>query len=103
MKRKRDTDIMITPKEAATFANYATQRDLSYCYELYHEYLKKEPFKANDLFYTMCVFACMYNAGRIQGILEERKSRKNKKSPCNLAGCARGKSNKLLSNYNMEV
>lgn len=55
MKRKRDTDIMITPKEAATFANYATQRDLSYCYELYHEYLKKEPFKANDLFYTMCV------------------------------------------------
>lgn len=55
MKRKRDTDIMITPKEAATFANYATQRDLSYCYELYHEYLKRSRLRR-----TICFIQCAF-------------------------------------------
>lgn len=79
MKQKKEITRMITPKEGAYLSIHSTESDLDYCYDLYHEFLDRNPCKLNSLYYTLRVFACMYNAGRIQGIREERA--KKKKSP----------------------
>lgn len=78
MKQKNPPPIMITAEEAAAISRYSTKTDLDLCMEIYRQYLKEQLIPTDSLFFTMCVFACMFNAGRMQEIREERAKAKLK-------------------------
>lgn len=79
MKQKKETEPMITAAEAVRNSAFSTAYDLNFCYEIYKKYRSAGNQYNDELLDTMCVFACMYNAGYVQGIREERAKAKQKK------------------------
>lgn len=77
MKQAKDIPIMITADEAVPLSKFSTIKDMDFCWELYQAYLDTETFSGDPMFNTMCVFALMYNTGRIQGIREERAKKRD--------------------------
>lgn len=79
MKQKKETVPMIDADEAVRNSAFSTAYELNFCYEIYNKYRSAGNQCDNELFDAMCVFACMYNAGYVQGIREQRAKAKQKK------------------------
>ncbi len=72
----------ISPKEAVMLGDFCTVNDTVICNSIFEEFYDKHPKMQkpqiiNENIYGLAWFlATVWNAGRVQGIREERKKRK---------------------------
>lgn len=79
MIQKENIPELISAEEAAAISYRAgTISSMDRAREIMDAYLKLEPLTDDQKYYAYCVLATIYDAGRIQGIREERLKRKNK-------------------------
>lgn len=72
------TELLITPAEAIRLSHTRTIFDFDIVKDLTAEFEKEltaEEVEKNQWFYSMCLLSAIWNAGRIQGIREERKKK----------------------------
>lgn len=74
------TELLITPAEAIRLSHTRTISDFDIVKDLTAEFEKDltadaDDVKENQWFYSMCLLSAIWNAGRIQGIREERKKK----------------------------
>lgn len=62
---------MITPQEAVKFAGERTIDDMYIAVKIANEFRDTQPTRWNN----MKILAAVWNAGRVQGIREERRKR----------------------------
>lgn len=77
----KDAIPLVTPQEAVKLAGLRTIGDFDIVREIYNEFvsgLSDEEIKKNKLYYSVSFWATVWNAGRVQGIREERIRRKTK-------------------------
>ena len=76
MKDKLEVVRLVSAEEAIRLGDHRAIDDMSVAGEIMVEYRKK-PSKSNDSQWDMLsLLAVVWNAGRVQGIREERKKRK---------------------------
>lgn len=72
---------LVSPEEAVTLSKFRTIQDIKICDKIIEELYKvqhngcKPPIKDEAYFELGQLFAIMWNAGRIQGVREEREKR----------------------------
>lgn len=72
------TELLITPAEAIKLSHTRTISDFDIVKDLTAEFekdLTAEDIKINQQYYTFLLLATIWNAGRVQGIREERKKK----------------------------
>lgn len=72
------TELLITPAEAIRLSQTRTISDFDIVKDLTAEFekdLTAEDVKINQQYYTFLLLATIWNAGRVQGIREERKKK----------------------------
>ena len=70
---------LITPQEAAALsAEFGTTDDIFRAEEIYNEFLKLKGAVNDTRWKFMCAIGAIYTAGRIQGIREERRKKRDK-------------------------
>lgn len=73
---KQQPSILVTVDEVVTLSRkYGTTETADFCYEVAKEW-KKRSRQSDSLFSMMCLLSCCFDAGRIQGIREERIARR---------------------------
>lgn len=76
----KDTISLVTPQEAVKLAKKRPlQDDIDIVHEIYNEFfsgLSDEDVRKSKMFYTVLFWTTVWNAGRVQGIREERKRRR---------------------------
>lgn len=77
-KQMNKTELLITPAEAIRLSHTRTISDFDIVKDLTAEFekdLTADDVEENQWFYSMCLLSAIWNAGRIQGIREERKKK----------------------------
>ncbi len=72
------TELLITPAEAIKLGNMRTISDFSIVQDITAEFqsgLSADEIEANEQYYTWVLLVAIWNAGRVQGIREERKKK----------------------------
>lgn len=82
---KTTTDALVSPKEVSQLAKYCTIADCQIANDMWFGYLKDHPHALQpgrkDRYYEVSLaITALYNAGRVQGIREER-ARRNRTTP----------------------
>lgn len=75
----KDAISLVTPQEAVKLAKQRTIGDFDIVREIYNEFvssLSEKQIKEENLYYSICLWETIWNAGRVQGIREERKRRR---------------------------
>lgn len=73
---KSQPSILVTVDEVVTLCRkYGTSETADFCYEVAKEWNKRS-HQPDSLFSQMCMLSCCFDAGRIQGIREERTTRR---------------------------
>ena len=78
---KLEHENLVPPELAVKLGNFCTVQHIEICEEISEEYCRKYPdrLKATtkgDFFFDLaCLMSTIWNAGRVQGIREERKKR----------------------------
>lgn len=76
-KDKTTAEMLVTPKEALKLADFRTTRDFEIV-ESISEYYKNNNTKTDDFHWNyMRLLSAIWNAGRVQGIREERLKHKS--------------------------
>lgn len=77
---KKQYPALITAEEAVRVGQAAGEcESIHRVTEIYHEWKKSPQFPDSPGYDFWCMLAAMYDAGRIQGIREERSRRKGQK------------------------
>lgn len=70
---------LIAPQEAAALsAKFGTTDDIFRAEEIYNEFLKLKGAENDTRWKFLCAISTIYIAGRIQGIREERRKKRDK-------------------------
>lgn len=69
---------LVTPEEAILLADHRGISDMFICDEILNIYNATIAKESNALWCKMWLLATIWNAGRVQGIREERKKRRRK-------------------------
>lgn len=72
------TELLITPEEAIRLGNMRTIGDFSIVQDITAEFqsgYSADEIEANEQYYTWVLLVAIWNAGRVQGIREERKKK----------------------------
>lgn len=79
MADRYDFDALVTSSEALQLAEHRGVKDMDICMNIIKAFDKKyNPVRDEDLqWYCQAVFATVWNAGRVQGIREERRKKAN--------------------------
>lgn len=73
---KAQPSILVTVDEVVTLCRkYGTSETADFCYEVAKEWNRRS-HHPDSLFSQMCMLSCCFDAGRIQGIREERTTRR---------------------------
>lgn len=77
---KAITPMMILPEEAVALFQHADYETLRRAAGVKNEFVRanQEMIKQNPNVFLIYMAACIWNAGRVQGIREERKRRREK-------------------------
>lgn len=79
---KRQPKIMVTIEEVVTLCkNHCTNETGYFCYEVATEW-KRRNSQMDGLFSQIWMYSCLFEAGRIQGIREERRKRQSHRGFC---------------------
>ena len=76
----RTKQLLITPDEAFRLFDFDTFQTVCDADEFHKKYVKDASIDGGAAWYTAQLYAFVYFAGRLQGIREERASRKKKQS-----------------------
>ncbi len=72
---KSQPSILVTVDEVVTLCHkYGTSETANFCYGVAKEWNKRS-HQPDSLFSQMCLLSCCFDAGRIQGIREERRKK----------------------------
>lgn len=78
---KKQAGILVTIEEVVTLCkNHCTTDSGDFCYEAVTEW-KQRYSQMNGLFSQIWMYSCLFEAGRIQGIREERRKHRSHHSP----------------------
>ena len=70
---------LITPQEAAALSDkFGTNDDIYRADDIYKEFMKLKSSESDNLWKFLCAIGTIYTAGRIQGIREERRKKRDK-------------------------
>ena len=70
---------LITPQEAAALSDkFGTTDDIYRADDIYKEFMKLKGSESDNRLKILCAIAAIYTAGRIQGIREERRKKRDK-------------------------
>ena len=77
--------ILIEPEEAIAMRGNLTNKEIYIAMDIFEAYTEKRgrccSLTYEERFEFFAMLSCVYNAGRVQGIREERQSKKAKKRP----------------------
>ena len=78
---KKQAGILVTIEEVVTLCkNHCTTGSGDFCYEAAKEWQRRYS-QMDGLFSQIWMYSCLFEAGRIQGIREERRKHRSHHSP----------------------
>ena len=75
----KDIEPLVTPSEAVDLFEMASGGIFFAAQDVAEAYMAAQERDGQDTVELLCLIACVWNAGRIQGIREERRAQKEKK------------------------